>query len=61
MILSQAPTLENRSVWRPFALEEEMLEWKPRLIVLMVLLVAFAMLAGQLQWILPAQLQWIVF
>lgn len=38
-----------------------MLEWKPRLIVLMVLLVALAMLAGQLQWILPAQLQWIVF
>jgi hypothetical protein len=35
-----------------------MLEWKPRLIVLMVLLVALAMLAGQINWILPQQINW---
>jgi hypothetical protein len=35
-----------------------MLEWKPRLFVLMILLVALAALLGQFGWILPAQFGW---
>jgi hypothetical protein len=48
---------DNQHVWRPFALEEDMLEWKPRLIVLMVLLVALAALLGQFGWG-PLQFGW---
>ena len=35
-----------------------MLEWRPRLVILMVLLVALAALLGQFSWILPAQFSW---
>ena len=35
-----------------------MLEWKPRLMVLMVLLVALAALLGQFGWGLPQQFGW---
>ena len=36
-----------------------MLEWKPKLIVLLVLLVALAVLLGQLSWVLfDFQLSW---
>jgi hypothetical protein len=35
-----------------------MLEWKPRLIVLLVLLVTLAALFGQWGWILPTQWGW---
>jgi hypothetical protein len=40
------------------ALEEDMLEWKPRLLILMVLLVALASLLGQFSWILPLHFGW---
>jgi hypothetical protein len=35
-----------------------MLEWKPKLVVLVALLVVVAALLGQLGWILPFQLGW---
>jgi hypothetical protein len=35
-----------------------MLEWKPRLIILLVLLVTLASLMGQWGWILPTQWGW---
>jgi hypothetical protein len=52
---------ENAGVWRPFALEEVsgMLEWKPKLIALLVLLVMLAVLLGQLSWgLFEFQLSW---
>jgi hypothetical protein len=42
----------------PIALEEEMLEWKPRLLILLVLLVALASLMGSFGWILPFSFGW---
>jgi hypothetical protein len=41
----------------PIALEEEMLEWKPRLLILMVLLVSLAALFAQFSWS-PLQFGW---
>lgn len=38
-----------------------MLEWKPRLIVLLVLLVALASLLGQWGWAAPLQWGWGAF
>jgi len=35
-----------------------MLQWKPRLIALMVILVVIAVLLGQLTWDAPLQLTW---
>jgi uncharacterized protein YpmS len=34
----------------PIALEEEMLEWKPRLLILLALLVMLASLLGSFGW-----------
>ena len=49
-------------VWRPnVALEEVsgMLEWKPKLVALLVLLVVLAVLLGQLSWgLFEFQLSW---
>jgi hypothetical protein len=58
VISLKAPIAQNLPVWRPCVLEEEMLEWKPRLFVLMVLLVALSSLLGQFGWILPLHFGW---
>ena len=35
-----------------------MLEWKPRLLILMALLVVLASLLGQFSWFVPLQFGW---
>jgi len=46
-VISAEPRLSQTfDVWRPSALEEDMLEWKPRLVVLLVGLASFASLSG---------------
>lgn len=52
---------ECRASGVPVALEEVsgMLEWKPKLVVLLVLLVTLAVLLGQLSWgLFDFQLSW---
>ena len=51
MISPQGLYTEDVEVWRPYgAVEEEMLEWKPRLLILLVLLVTLASLLGSFGW-----------
>ena len=51
MISPQGLNTEDVEVWRPYgAVEEEMLEWKPRLLILLVLLVTLASLLGSFGW-----------
>jgi hypothetical protein len=52
------PNTEDVEVWRPHALEEEMLEWKPRLLILLVLLVALASLLGSFGWAISLSFGW---
>jgi hypothetical protein len=42
----------------PVALEEEMLEWKPRLLILLVLLVTLASLLGSFGWAVSFSFGW---
>jgi hypothetical protein len=58
-VISRHPwNTEDVQVWRPRVLEEEMLEWKPRLLILLVLLVALASLLGSFGWALPFSFGW---
>jgi hypothetical protein len=49
---------ENSGVWRPCALEEDGMEWKPKLAILIALLVVVASLMGSLGWFLSFSLGW---
>jgi hypothetical protein len=49
---------EDLDVWRPHGSGGKMLEWKPRLFVLMVLLAGVASLLGQFGWIRALQFGW---
>jgi hypothetical protein len=52
------PNTEDVGVWRPASLEEEVLEWKPRLLILLVLLVTLASLLGSFGWAISFSFGW---